>query len=68
MRDQFVAETRGNPLALVELPRELAAAPLAGGFALPGAMTVPGGAEEMFRRRARQLPAESRSLLLLAAA
>jgi DNA-binding CsgD family transcriptional regulator len=68
IRDQLVAETDGNPLALVELPRELAVAELAGGFGLPGAVTVPGNAEEMFRRRVEALPAGSRRLLLLAAA
>jgi DNA-binding CsgD family transcriptional regulator len=68
VRDQIVAETHGNPLALVELPRELAVPQLAGGFGLPAAVTAPGGAEEMFRRRVDTLPAESRRLLLLAAA
>jgi hypothetical protein len=68
VRDQIVTETHGNPLALVELPRELTAAQLAGGFGLPGAVTVPGSAEEMFRHRSQKLPAESRRLLLLAAA
>src|SRR6266511_5773645 len=38
VRDQIVAETRGNPLALLELPRGLTAAELAGGFGLPGAI------------------------------
>ncbi len=68
VRDQIVVETHGNPLALVELPRELAAAQLAGGFGLPGAVSVPSSAEEMFRRRSAALPKESRRLLLLAAA
>jgi DNA-binding CsgD family transcriptional regulator len=68
VRDQIVAETHGNPLALVELSRELAVPQLAGGFGLPAAVTVPGSAEEMFRRRVEALPAESRHLLLLAAA
>jgi DNA-binding CsgD family transcriptional regulator len=66
--DQIVAEAHGNPLALVELPRELTAAQLAGGFGLPGAVVPPGSAEEMFRRRIEALPAESRRLLILAAA
>ena len=66
--DQIVAEAHGNPLALVELPRELTAAQLAGGFGLPGAVALPGSAEEMFRRRIEALPAESRRLLTLAAA
>ncbi|MEY9934063.1 DNA-binding CsgD family transcriptional regulator [Catenulispora sp. GP43] len=68
VRDQIVAETHGNPLALVELPRELTAAHLAGGFGLPDAVEVPTSAEEMFRRRAQALPGTSRNLLLLAAA
>src|SRR5262249_438749 len=68
VRDQMVAETHGNPLALVELPQELAAAQLDGGFGLPGAMTIPSSAYEMFRRRIEVLPAESRRLLILAAA
>ena len=66
--DQIVAEAHGSPLALVELPRELTAAQLAGGFGLPGAVVPPGSAEEMFRRRIEALPAESRRLLILAAA
>ena len=66
--DQIVAEAHGNPLALVELPRELTAAQLAGGFGLPGAIALPGSAEEMFRRRIEVLPAESKRLLALAAA
>jgi len=68
VRDQIVAETHGNPLALVELPRELTAAHLAGGFGLPDAVPVPTSAEEMFRRRAEALPDTGRNLLLLAAA
>ena len=38
--DELLAETRGNPLALLELPRGLTAAQLAGGFALPGALSL----------------------------
>jgi DNA-binding CsgD family transcriptional regulator len=66
--DQIVAEAHGNPLALVELPRELTAAQLAGGFGLVGAVLLPSSAEEMFRRRIKALPADSRQLLVLAAA
>jgi DNA-binding CsgD family transcriptional regulator len=68
VRDQLVAETRGNPLALLELPRGLTAAELAGGFGLPGAAPLLGSIEESFRRRSDALPDESRRLLLLAAA
>ena len=37
VRETIIAETRGNPLALLELPRALTPAELAGGFALPDA-------------------------------
>ena len=68
VRDQFIAETHGNPLALLELPRGLTTAELAGGFGLPGALALPGRIEESFRRRVEALPDQARRLLLLAAA
>ena len=68
VRDQIVAETRGNPLALLELPRGLTPAELAGGFGLPDAVPLSGRIEESFRRRLEALPTETRRLLLLAAA
>ena len=68
VRDQIVSETRGNPLALLELPRGVTPAELAGGFALPGAVPLSGRIEESFRRRLDALPAETRHLLRLAAA
>ena len=68
VRDQIVAETRGNPLALLELPRGLTSAELAGGFGVPRVPTVADSIEESFRRRVEGLPAETRRLLLLAAA
>jgi DNA-binding CsgD family transcriptional regulator len=68
IRDLIVAETRGNPLALLELPRGLSPAQLAGGFGLPGAMSLPGRIEESFRRQLGALPTETRRLLQLAAA
>ncbi len=68
VRDRIVAETRGNPLALLELPRGLSPAQLAGGFGLMGAQTVPGRVEESFRNRLGALPADTRLLLLVAAA
>lgn len=64
VRDQLVAEAHGNPLALLELPRGLTAAQLAGGFGLPGA----GNIEESFVRRVNAVPDETRRLLVLAAA
>ncbi len=69
VRDRIIAETRGNPLALLELPREVRPAELAGGFGLPGAMPVSGRVEEAFGRGGSEaLPAQTRRLLLLAAA
>jgi AAA ATPase domain len=49
VRDQVVAETRGNPLALVELPRGLTPAQLAGGFGLAGARPLSGRIEQPAR-------------------
>ena len=65
---QLLAESRGNPLALLELPRGLSAAQLAGGFDLPRAVSVQGRIEESFRQRLERLPRDTQELLLLAAA
>jgi DNA-binding CsgD family transcriptional regulator/tetratricopeptide (TPR) repeat protein len=67
VRDLIVAETRGNPLALLELPRGLTPAELAGGFGLPGA-PLTGRIEASFTRQLEALPSETRRLLQLAAA
>jgi DNA-binding CsgD family transcriptional regulator len=68
VRDEIVAETRGNPLALLELPRGVTAAELAGGFGLPGALPLTGRIEDSFRRQITALPEQVRRLLLVAAA
>ncbi len=68
VRDQIVAETRGNPLALLELPRGLTPAELAGGFGLPDARPLASRVEETFVQRVRALPRETQRLLLVAAA
>jgi len=68
VRDQIVAETRGNPLALLELPRGLTPMELAGGFGLVGGQALSGRIEETFVRRLEALPEDARRLLLLAAA
>src|SRR5271163_4599702 len=68
VRDRIVAETHGNPLALLELPRGLTPAQLAGGFGLPSIAALPGRIEDSFGRRLAPLPAATRRLLLLAAA
>ncbi len=66
--DQIVAEARGNPLALLELPRNAQTTQLAGGFELPDALGVPRRIEESFRLRSGSLPEETQLLLLAAAA
>ena len=63
----MVAETRGNPLALMELPRGLTPAELAGGFGLPDTVPIAGRIEQDFLRRLEPLPADARRLLLVAA-
>jgi len=68
IRDRIIAESRGNPLALLELPHGVSAAELAGGFGLPGAGPLAGRIEGSFQRRIAPLPEASRRLLLLAAA
>jgi hypothetical protein len=68
VRDQIVAETGGNPLALLELPRGLGPAELAGGFGLPATASLPGRIEESFRRQLNGLPEQTQRLLALAAA
>jgi DNA-binding CsgD family transcriptional regulator len=68
VRDRILAEARGNPLALLELPRELSPATLAGGFGLPDGLPLPGRIEASFRLRVQQLPAATQRLLLVAAA
>jgi DNA-binding CsgD family transcriptional regulator/tetratricopeptide (TPR) repeat protein len=68
VRDLIIAETRGNPLALLELPRGLTPAELAGGFGLPGATPLTGRIEDSFARQLEALPAETRRLVRLAAA
>ena len=67
VRDRILADARGNPLALLELPRGLSATELAG-FGTGAMSTVPTGLEENFRRRIGVLPEETRRLLLIAAA
>ena len=68
VRDRLVAETRGNPLAILELPRGLAATQLPGVFGLERADALPGRIEESFLRRLEAVPEEARLLLLAAAA
>src|SRR5712692_2068597 len=68
VRDRIIAESGGNPLALLELPRGITAADLAGGFGVAGQQPVTGRIEQSFLRRIAPLPEVTRLLLLLAAA
>lgn len=72
VRDRIIAEARGNPLALLELPRAAEGARLgarlAGGFERPDALGVPRRVEEEFRERSACLPAATQLLVLVAAA
>src|SRR4029079_11574990 len=63
VRDLIVAESGGNPLALVELPRELSPIQLAGGFGLLGAMPLANRIEQSFAQRLDALPTEAWRLL-----
>jgi DNA-binding CsgD family transcriptional regulator len=66
--DRIIAETRGNPLALLELPKSITPAELAGGFGVPGSLGVATRIEESFCRRFDALPAQTRELAVVAAA
>jgi predicted ATPase len=68
VRDRIVAETSGNPLALLELPRGLTVAQLAGGFGRPDARPLASQIEQSFLRRIGALPNATQRLLLAAAA
>ena len=66
--DQIVAESHGNPLALLELPRTWSAAGIAGGYGLPDSHSVAGKIEKSYVKRLLQLPRDTRLLVLAAAA
>jgi DNA-binding CsgD family transcriptional regulator len=68
VRDRIVAETRGNPLALLELPHGRTPAELAGGFGLSDGPALSGRIEQSFKERLAPLPPSTRLLLLVAAA
>jgi DNA-binding CsgD family transcriptional regulator len=66
--ERIVVETRGNPLALLELPKGLSPTELAGGFGLPATVPLSASIEDSFTRRLASLPSPARRLLLVAAA
>lgn len=68
VRDRIIAEARGNPLALLELPRSTPNTQLAGGFEVPDTLGVPHRIEGAFQHRSGSLPADTQLLLLVAAA
>jgi DNA-binding CsgD family transcriptional regulator len=68
VRDRIIAETRGNPLALLEVPRGWTPAELAGGFGLSDVRHLTGRIEQSFLRRLQSLPSQTQQLLLTAAA
>jgi DNA-binding CsgD family transcriptional regulator len=68
VRDRIIAEARGNPLALLELPRGWSSASLAGGFAVAGELPLPSQIQASFLRRVEQLPTDTQRFLLVAAA
>ena len=68
IRDRIIAETHGNPLALLELSRSMSAAERAAGYALLAGRDLPGQVEEQYLRRVGVLPEATQRLILLAAA
>src|SRR5258707_15457063 len=68
VRDRIIADTHGNPLALLELTRGLTPAQLTGGFGVSGAVPLDGRIEESFGRQLEALPAQTLRLVQLAAA
>ena len=68
VRDRIVAETRGVPLAILEVPRSITATELAGGFWISGKRSSTAAIEQQFVRRIKSLPEQAQRLLLIAAA
>jgi DNA-binding CsgD family transcriptional regulator len=68
IRDRIIAETRGNPLALVELWQRMSPAERAAGFAPPAAGDLPSQIQERYLQRVAEMPEATQRLILLAAA
>lgn len=68
VRDRIVAETRGIPLAILEVPRSVSATELSGGFWISGKRSSAAAVEQGFIGRIQSLPRPTRQLLLVAAA
>jgi DNA-binding CsgD family transcriptional regulator len=68
VRDRILGEAGGNPLALLELSRGWKPIALAGGFGLPGEMSLTSRIEQGFVQQVESFSPVTRRLLLLAAA
>jgi DNA-binding CsgD family transcriptional regulator len=68
VRDRILAEMRGNPLALLELPRGLTPTQLAFGFGTLEPRGLSGRIEKTYVGRLQALSDDARRLLLVAAA
>jgi hypothetical protein len=68
VRKRLLAEAKGNPLALIELPAALGSGQLGGRAPLPDQQPLSARLERAFAARAAELPAGTRTLLLIAAA
>jgi DNA-binding CsgD family transcriptional regulator len=68
VRDRIISETRGNPLALLELPRAWTTAELVEGLSDAAGIPLTGRLESAFAKRLRELPPDTQALLALAAA
>ncbi|MET9907751.1 AAA family ATPase [Streptomyces sp. NPDC006476] len=68
VRDRILAEARGNPLALLELPHSREETEPIDGFGLPDPGPVTGRIERSYLERVRSLPPATQRLLLAAAA
>jgi DNA-binding CsgD family transcriptional regulator len=67
VRERIVAETHGNPLALLELPHDLTPAELTFGFGAPGSSSLANRVEAGFAARIARLPRDTQRLVLVAA-
>jgi DNA-binding CsgD family transcriptional regulator len=68
VQTRILREAAGNPLALIELPRGLTPADVAGGFGLPDARPLARRIEQTYLERVRALPRDTQLLVLTAAA
>jgi DNA-binding CsgD family transcriptional regulator len=67
IRERFVSEARGNPLALIALSRGLTSLEFAGGFGMPPHSSLTKRIEDSFVRRIERLPRPAKLSLLVAA-